>query len=223
MSPHRSIRLALALSCVFALSCGPGGSSNAPPPMPTPPAPPSYYSVPEGPAKSALDVRLTWIVSDGGARVIEGIPVFAQMLSGHYGQRIDCTFGPYSQPFDTRLPCVPQYPSAIVDQIGNLYADAACQERLTAEDKSLRMCQPPLKLVVVVNASASNQCLKSINVREVEIVPTPAAPYVMAGGRCQPGPAGKDTLQYYKLGRQLDDGEIPQGSRAVEGVSPTQP
>ncbi len=210
---------ALTLACAV-MSCG--SPQAAPPPADTSPplpAPPPYYMISEGPAQSGADVRLSWITTDGGARVMEGLPVFAYQLTMAYRQRIDCVFGPHTQPFEPRIPCVPSWPSAIPDTVGNLFADAACTQRLTYEDKALRGCQPPLKLAVLVSPG-SDACRPAVTVREVEQAPTPTAPFVSAGGRCQPGPAGKDSLLYYKLGRELLPGEIPWGNRAVEATAP---
>lgn len=109
-------RRAYALLLMFTLlSCGVDGSTPKPTPMPT--------KIAEGPAKSGSDVRLGWVITDGGARVALGAAVYARSVSDKYGDPVWCNF--LGGATDTRVSCVPTQSSAVFwDNETGLYADA---------------------------------------------------------------------------------------------------
>jgi hypothetical protein len=195
---------------------GAGPSGGADGGKPSDAAAPDHVA--EGPARSGIDVRLPWVVTAGGGRVHEGEPVYAVGLSGTYGLPVYCAFGPQSAPTAVALVCVPQYPAAILDMVGNTFADASCgdDKRLFAESPAQRVCQGAALRFGVLAPPPGSACDAAVSVRELQPVATPQMIYSLQGGKCAAGGPGKATLSYYLTVKTIALSELPQGRRSLE-------
>jgi len=218
-SPFSRLHFAF-LSCALLAVAACDGNGTGPPAMPpldTMP-PPMVQKIAEDPAKSGSDVRLPWIVTDGGGRVREGDVVIAKGLTDALGEPIYCSFGPNAEAAAVRLTCFPMYPSAVTDAVANRYGDAACSDaqRLVVESVANRTCQVGKLRLAVLVLPGQDACRKTVQVREVAQVPVPTATWVMQNGRCVADAAGNPALNYFVAGRILDAAELPQGTRGIE-------
>lgn len=208
--------LALIAGCCVACDAGPGTAPPKPPDN-MPPVVVGPNKVNEAPAKSGSDVRHLWVVTDGGARVKESDTVYAEKLAAQYGQPVYCSFGTFHGAGIERT-CYPQYPSAVVDETGAVYADANCTDdkRIVQEQEAQRICSPGKLLFVVLALPTMNLCEQAITVRELTEIPIPTGTWTLSNGRCVPDQAGRAGIKYYVTGRILDKSELPHGKLSVE-------
>ncbi len=218
MTPSRFLSVALLSLSLLVPACG--SNPSAPPPKP-PDNPgevvPGPNKVNEAPAKSGSDIRQLWVVTDGGARVKEGETVYADKLATQYKQPVYCSFGRFAG-LGIERTCYPQYPTAVEDTLGVIYADANCTDdkRLVQEQESQRVRSVGKLLFVVLALPTANLCVQNVTVRELTEIPIPSMTFVLQNGRCQPDQAGRAGIKYYVTGRVLDSSELPQGKLSVE-------
>lgn len=196
-------RVAYALSLMFALSCG--VDSSAPKtPMPT--------KIAEGPAKSGSDVRLGWVLTDGGARVAIDATVYARSISEKYGSPVWCSFTGGAT--DTRVSCVPTLSSAVSwDSETGLYADPNCSMPLAVDNRNQRACAGT-RVLFFVSTYLTDSCAQAPKVSEAVEV-SPGASYARQLGGCRAIPTDLTLYAYFSPGKSVDS-LLPRGMRGIE-------
>lgn len=198
-------RRAYDLFLMFTLlSCGVDGSTPKPTPMPT--------KIAEGPAKSGSDVRLGWVITDGGARVALGAAVYARSVSEKYGDPVWCNF--LGGATDTRVSCVPTQSSAVFwDNETGLYADANCSTPLAVDNRNQRACSGT-RVLFFVSTYVTDSCAQAPKVSEAMEV-SPGASYARQLGACRAVPTDLTLYLYFSPGKSVDN-VFPRGVRGIE-------
>ncbi len=186
------------------LSCG---DADIPKPTPTP------TKIAEGPAKSGSDVRLGWVVTDGGARVALDATVYAKSVSEKYKTPVWCNFTGSAS--DTRLACVPTSSTAVAwNSETSLYADSGCSTPLAFENRDQRACSGGKVLFFLSTYQVGNNCAQAPIISEAVAV-SPGISYGRQFGVCRALPTDLMLYSYFSSGKVVDS-LFPQGTRGIE-------